>query len=222
VSTHSSLTSSSSIKLCIDTMKFRSVSLLAFAAVDVQAFFVPSRSKSFAIQKDVAASRSLLVRSSMTAVSENKTWRDVQDFNMGLDKLAERAGSPNEHVISRAAECQELWETQLSEATDALRPDTISFNTVLKAWNKCCQSLTDRDRHVVAPPADLGRSVPIYTPRDAAERATTLLFQQESNINAARPDSTSYNIVIGQFNSQGFFQQLLSSSFAHLVFSLSS
>jgi hypothetical protein len=48
-----------------------------------------------------------------------------------------------------------------------------------------------------------------------------LLFQQESNINAARPDSTSYNIVIGQFNSQGFFQQLLSSSFAQLVFSLS-
>jgi hypothetical protein len=201
-------------------MKFRSVSLLALAAVDVQAFFVPSRSKGYSIQKDVAASRSLLVRSSMSAVSEKKTWRDVQDFNMDLDILAERAGAANEHVISIAAECQQLWETQLSEAADDLRPDTISFNTVLKAWNKCCHALTDRDRHVVGLPADMGQTVPIYTPRDAAERATTLLFQQQSNENAARPDSTSYNIVIGQSNSQGFFQQL-SSSFSQLVSSLS-
>jgi hypothetical protein len=202
-------------------MKFRSVSLLALAAVDVQAFFVPQRSKGYAVQKDVDASRSLLVRSSMSAVSKNKTWRDVQDFNMDLDKLAERAGSATEHVISRAAECQALWETQLSEGADDLRPDTISFNTVLKAWNRCCQALTDRDRNVIGIPPDIGFSVPIYTPRDAAERATTLLFQQDKNEDAARPDSTSYNIVIGQLNSQGFFQQLLSSSFSQLVFSLS-
>lgn len=129
----------------------------------------------------------------------------MQDFNMDLDKLAERAGSANEHVISRAAECQDLWEKQLSEGADSLRPDTISFNTVLKAWNKCCQALTDRDRNVIGLPADIGHSVPIYTPRDAAERATTLLFQQDKDENASRPDATSYNIVIGQLNSQSFF-----------------
>jgi hypothetical protein len=178
-------------------MKFRSVCLLVLAAVDVQAFFVPSQSRGYVIQKQVAASRSLHVRSSMAGVSKNKTWRDLQDFNMDLDKLAESAGSANEHVISRAAECQELWVTQLSEASEHLRPDTISFNTVLKAWNKCCQALSDRDRNLITLPEDTGHSVPVYTPRDAAERATTLLFQQENNEHA-RPDSTSYNIVIGQ------------------------
>ena len=39
----------------------------------------------------------------------------------------------------------------------------------------------------------------MYTPRDAAERATTLLLRQiEMDDEGAKPDAASFNVVIGK------------------------
>ena len=181
-------------------MKLRSSCLLALCATEVQGAFLSSAARSLACRKLPLASGRLstLVRISMAPAETSKTWKDLHGFNIALDKLAELSGTGNQNVISRAAECQELWERQLADDSDSkLIPDTVSFNTVLKAWSKCCAALSERNRSLEPFPVDVSHSVPVYTPRDAAERATTLLLRQEGDANAARPDTTSYNIVIG-------------------------
>jgi hypothetical protein len=198
-------------------MKFRSVCLLtclaAAADVNVQAFFVPTAvpnsSKSNSIISNAnfrkssaspnSVRNSLIVTRSMAAVESDKkkSFNDVTEFNVELDRLAELSGAQFQHVISRAAECQELYESQLHDSS--VVPDTISFNSILKAWSRCCHALSEKSRNHGSFPDDVGHEVPVYTTRDAAERATTLLLEQDMNEDGPRPDANSYNIVIGTY-----------------------
>ena len=82
-------------------------------------------------------------------------------------------------------------------AESNITPDTVSLNTVLKAWNRCCNSLSQTSRNNKQLPTDYNHSVDVYTPRDAATRATTLLLQQEQS-DTAKPDVQSFNIVMGK------------------------
>ena len=134
---------------------------------------------------------------------DQKSWKDLHEFNVALDKLAELSGSSHQPVILKASECQTSWEDQEKDPSNGPRPDTISFNTVLKAWNRCCQVLSDLDRnpHKNGAKSNYGHSVPVYTPRDAAERATTLLLRQMEKDEGAKPDTASFNVVIGTISS---------------------
>eukprot|EP00980_Cylindrotheca_fusiformis_P008779 scaffold1869_cov122-Cylindrotheca_fusiformis.AAC.41 len=167
-------------------MKFHLQCSLALFAASAQGFTTPSNSRS-----DVFLNRnSLLVRHS-TALQVENSWKDVTAFNIALDKIAEQCGNSKHPVISKAAECQEMWE-DLSKADAEIKPDTISLNTVLKAWNRCCGTLSESVRTRKSIPNDFKRSVDVYTPRDAATRATSLLLGQEDLLT----DVGSYNIVI--------------------------
>lgn len=121
------------------------------------------------------------------------TWKDVQQFNIALDNMAEQCGDTQKPVISKAAECEQLWKYQNTLDVDIV-PDTISFNTVLKAWNKCCSTLSECQRLKTTVPTDFKCSVNIFTPLDAARHATTLLLEQKD----PPVDIASYNIVIGK------------------------
>lgn len=186
-------------------MRYSSIFVTLAIAAEVQGFLAPTCPVRNGAGNSFDTKIPLIVRRSMAAVEQSNTWSDAQDFNMDLDKLAEKCGIFDENVISRAAECQDQWEAQVIDKSSAIRPDTISFNIVLKAWSRCCQVLADRSRsrNFNNLPVDITHSVPVYTARDAAERATTLLLGQEDDT-TARPDTTSYNIVIGKCTSDIF------------------
>ena len=167
-------------------MKFHILCFLALCAAETQGFI--------ATKASISERNSLLIRNSATASSvrlEN-SWKDVTEFNIALDKVAEQCGSLRQPVVSRAAECQEMWEKQ--QNSDSIQPDTISFNTVLKAWNRCCNTLSESTRSQKMLPTDYKHQVDVYTARDAAKRATALLLNQEE----LSTDAASYNIVIGK------------------------
>ena len=166
-------------------MKFHAFCILAICATASNAFTTSSNSNR----------RSLMVRHS-TAVRSTNSWKDLHDFNIALDRIAEKCSNSNQPVIAKAAECQEMWENQSEEPVGDITPDTISFNTVLKAWNRCCNTLSESNRQHKTIPSDFKRSVDVYTPRDAATRATSLLFKQEE----VMTDVASYNIVIGRLD----------------------
>lgn len=166
-------------------MKFHRFCILAMCATASHAFTTSSNSNR----------KSLIVRHSTAVHQSTKPWADLHEFNIALDKLAEQCSNSNQPVVARAAECQELWEKQKGIEDDKkITPDTISFNTVLKAWNRCCNTMSESNRHSKVIPSDYKRAVDVYTPRDAATRATSLLFSQEETTT----DVASYNIVIGK------------------------
>ena len=174
-------------------MKFHIGCFLAFCASYSESFTTSSaRNLSLPPNRNFDR-KSALVRHSTAPLKLEKTWRDTQDFNIALDKIAEQCGNSKQPVVAKAAECQEMWENQ-SESDAEIRPDTISFNTVLKAWNRCCNTLTESHRSHTTIPTDYNRPVDVYTPRDAAKRATSLLIEQD----APTTDVASYNIVIGK------------------------
>jgi hypothetical protein len=174
----------------IQNMKLHIHCFLALFATSAQAFTTP-RSNAHSLASNFDRS-SLLVRHS-TALQLENSWKDVTDFNIALDKVAEQCGNKRQPVISKAAECQEMWEN-LSKADAGVKPDTVSLNTVLKAWNRCCNTLSESIRSHTNIPSDFKRAVDVYTPRDAATRATSLLLDQGEPTR----DVASYNIVIGK------------------------
>jgi hypothetical protein len=143
---------------------------------------------------------------------QSPLYANVQEANRALDALAMKCGSPSlESVIARADECQSQWENM---RLTSVPPDTVSLNIVLKAWGKCCQSLADYKKQAAVPAAISNQAVdvgvhndhpPVYTAKDAAERATLLLLSQEQDYQneilpeSARPDAYSYNEVIGMY-----------------------
>mmetsp|Transcript_90053 Transcript_90053/g.134942 ORF Transcript_90053/g.134942 Transcript_90053/m.134942 type:complete len:562 (-) Transcript_90053:17-1702(-) len=172
-------------------MKFNILLFLAVYKLDNASAFTSSGRR--AAVNHVASPVGLY---STAAPRKGMVWRDLQEFNIELDHLAEQSGSFDHPVISRAAECEKLWKQMLNETeSPTLTPDTISFNTVLKAWNRCCNSLSQSSRNHKKLPSDHGHSVAVYTPRDAAKRATSLLLSQEG-VEDAKPDAQSFNIVI--------------------------
>lgn len=144
--------------------------------------------------------------------SNNLPYKDLHEANKALDVLATKCSNPvKEPVIARADECQAQWESMRGSSVE---PDTVSFNTVLKAWSKCSQALADYKKHADGNPPMVTSGTEglqlashdhpqVYTAKDAAERATLLLLSQEQefengNIEAsARPDTLSYNEAIG-------------------------
>ena len=176
-------------------MKFHFLCFILALALDVEAFTLPSRQVTSNSPFGSKNEGPLLVRYS-TAVATHK-WKDLHEFNIELDGLAEKAGNFNQPVISRASECEELWNAQAQDSDAKIRPDTISFNTVLKAWNRCCSALSESSRNHKTLKTDMNHSVDVYTARDAAKRATTLLIHQEKE-ETNSPDTTSFNIVIGK------------------------
>jgi hypothetical protein len=174
----------------IQKMQLHIHCFLALCALSAQAFTTP-RSNAHHLASNFDRS-SLLVRHS-TAQQVDNSWNDVTDFNIALDKIAEQCGNKRQPVISKAAECQEMLEN-LSKAEAGVKPDTVSLNTVLKAWNRCCNTLSESIRSHTIIPSDHKRLVDVYTPRDAATRATSLLLEQGEPTR----DVASYNIVIGK------------------------
>ena len=129
---------------------------------------------------------------SMTTENEQST------LNRQLDQLARKCGNPQEHVILLASQCEDLFHASPNV-------DIVSFNTVLKAWAKTCAALAEQSKsfHVatIVGSSEIP-SVPVYTARDAAERATNLLLEMERTAEedpeaTIVPDTASYNSVIG-------------------------
>ncbi|CAJ1967027.1 unnamed protein product [Cylindrotheca closterium] len=171
-------------------MKYLQPCMLAFLAASAQGFTNPSSSV-------ISASSSLnsnvygLPARRATSVAMETSSADLQQFNVVLDKLAEQCSDTKKPVISKAAECEEIWKTQIIENGEVL-PDTISFNTVLKAWNRCCSTLSECQRLKLTVPTDFKCSVNVFTPLDAARHATSLLLEQKD----PPVDLASYNIII--------------------------
>ena len=129
-------------------------------------------------------------------------------INRQLDELAEKCSDPSQHVILLASQCEDLFHNTQTV-------DIVSFNTVLKAWAKTCGTLADATRGFAALEAAAAaaasvsiqdiHSIPVYTARDAAERATNLLLEMEGKVEEGAehspssivPDTSSYNSVIG-------------------------
>ena len=129
-------------------------------------------------------------------------------LNMRLDQLAQRCADPKEHVVLLASQCEDLFQQSMNEA------DTVSFNIHLKAWKNTCATLAENKhkqntafagQHQPHEKWETIPSVPVYTARDAVQRATSILLEmeqthQENPHSSIVPDCASYNVVIGTYN----------------------
>ena len=167
-------------------MKFQLPCILAFFTASAQGFVAPSSSL-------LHSNANVVSTRLATSVPMETSWKDLQQFNIALDIIAEECSNTRKPVVSKAADCEEIWRTQTKRNGD-IQPDTISFNTVLKAWNRCCGTLAECNRSKITIPTDYKCSIDVYTPLDAARHATTLLLEQEN----PPLDVASYNIVIGK------------------------
>ena len=128
--------------------------------------------------------------------SRKKKFKDNYGLNEAINKLAEQASDARQPVIRRAMAAEDLWKEFLvspdetGEATSNLQSDTVSFNTVLKAWGKAAQVLAERhnDRnhdHLLDP------NIPIYTARECAAHAQELLDKHEQAFRQSVQDEDS-------------------------------
>eukprot|EP00537_Pseudo-nitzschia_pungens_P012674 CAMPEP_0172398754 /NCGR_PEP_ID=MMETSP1061-20121228/37784_1 /TAXON_ID=37318 /ORGANISM="Pseudo-nitzschia pungens, Strain cf. pungens" /LENGTH=599 /DNA_ID=CAMNT_0013131393 /DNA_START=126 /DNA_END=1925 /DNA_ORIENTATION=- len=128
---------------------------------------------------------------SSSSLASSPSFNSLKEFNTHLESLVSKCSSFNEPVIVRAAQCQELWENAKESGSDSnFEPNADSFRSVLSAWNHCTQTLVRSRRNRQTLPSQSGMSVEIYTPLDAAKRATTLLFAYPD------PDLIAYNTVM--------------------------
>mmetsp|Transcript_54716 Transcript_54716/g.111808 ORF Transcript_54716/g.111808 Transcript_54716/m.111808 type:complete len:595 (-) Transcript_54716:584-2368(-) len=143
------------------------------------------------LKKNVATQ--VILRSTASSQSSSLlAFGSLKEFNSHLEKFVEKCGSMNEPVIQRAAECQDLWE-KAKEGEGNFEPDEISFQFVLSAWSQCTQTLVRSRRNRQTLPSQSGSNkltVEVYTPLDAAKRATTLL------LSCPEPNLDAYNTVI--------------------------
>eukprot|EP00523_Entomoneis_sp_CCMP467_P005568 CAMPEP_0168749614 /NCGR_PEP_ID=MMETSP0724-20121128/16811_1 /TAXON_ID=265536 /ORGANISM="Amphiprora sp., Strain CCMP467" /LENGTH=681 /DNA_ID=CAMNT_0008797537 /DNA_START=58 /DNA_END=2103 /DNA_ORIENTATION=+ len=122
--------------------------------------------------------------------SSVRSFKDIYVLNEAINKLAEQAGDSRQPVIKRAAAAEALWkefslEDQQSDNNNnninnepTIHADSVSFNTVLKAWGKAAQVLSehhnDRNHEHL-----LDANIPIYTSRECAQHALDLLNERE-------------------------------------------
>jgi hypothetical protein len=145
--------------------------------------------------------------SDATIHEESGPYENVLQLNQALSQLGYFVGGKQRSLaISRAASCQEEWEKYKNHPL--VQPDIASFNTVLKAWSRCCYSFPDTLSEQPSGEGNGDKSdwldqttdVSVYTNHQAAERALSLLDEQEEmsnqNTEAVRPDVTSYNICL--------------------------
>ena len=145
--------------------------------------------------------------SSSSSLPKRRSFADDYSFNEALNRLAEQAGSVREPVIRRAAACEDLWNDFLSSPDEDWQPDTISFNTVLKAWTRAGSVLAEQHSASSTPQHLLDPDIQIFSARDCARHAMTLLEEQEKKHEGmdeeelaeavSRPDLRSYNSVMG-------------------------
>jgi hypothetical protein len=125
--------------------------------------------------------------------------RGTVEINRQLEELASKCGNFNNDVISLASQCQDLFESTCRES-----PHVSSLHTVLQAWSKTCATLAERRNswgNGSPQPVYSDSGLPVYTARDAAERATQLLLEHvEERADAlCIPDTACYNTVIGMY-----------------------
>jgi len=140
--------------------------------------------------------------------SNKKPYKDLVAFNQALNRLAEQCADPTESVIARAADAEAAYKEAVADScttgtgTAALwYPDVISLNTLLKAWKSCCQSMAESSKSPVAMGAAVGQtvsladisSVPVYTAKDAAQRATDWLNEHLDTAATAATDTDGTN-----------------------------
>ena len=124
-----------------------------------------------------------------------------------MDDLAEQCGDFKKPVVALASQVEDIYN-------QAKQKDVISFNVMLKAWGKACQSM-ERQKHAHTNGHKVtihnAPSMAIYTPRDAAEHLTKRLLtaeeacQGDGDTCVVVPDETSYNIAIGESIVQNFW-----------------
>lgn len=160
------------------------------------------------------------------AAQAEELWNQVVQQHADAIKAIAMTASDNSHNEPKESSTHKEEEEDAATSTlstpfvPLFKPDVISFNTVLKAWSKTAQSLADYKQHSVLfgtpnnnnnnPQGSSSSSrniaitsIAVYTARDAAERATMLLTQQEEAAakgapgDVVKPDTTSYNIAIG-------------------------
>ena len=138
--------------------------------------------------------RSTASSKSSSSLSSSSSFGNLKELNNHLESLVKKSGSMNEPVIARAAECQHLWEEMKQNSGEInFEPDKTSFQHVLSAWNQCTQTLVKSRRNRKPLPSQSGSNqiaIDVYTPLDAAKRATTLLFAYPD------PDLEAYNTVM--------------------------
>eukprot|EP00527_Entomoneis_sp_CCMP2396_P005089 CAMPEP_0198146122 /NCGR_PEP_ID=MMETSP1443-20131203/27527_1 /TAXON_ID=186043 /ORGANISM="Entomoneis sp., Strain CCMP2396" /LENGTH=608 /DNA_ID=CAMNT_0043809963 /DNA_START=65 /DNA_END=1891 /DNA_ORIENTATION=- len=148
-----------------------------------------------------------------------KNFKDSYGLNEAINKLADQASDSRQPVIRRAMAAEDLWKEFLTgqgndESNNKLCPDTVSLNTVLKAWGKATQVLADhhgaRNHDHLLDPA-----IPIYTARECVTRAQDILVEQENLYNIAAEDEenatgdvaptdvNSYNTVMDAWAKSG-------------------
>jgi hypothetical protein len=139
--------------------------------------------------------------------SRQRPFADAYHLNRALNELATQAGDSREPVISRAVAAEELWRgckpaaTAVTNGPDGAlpwQPDTVSLNTVLKAWAKAATVLVEQHSVSSTPSHLLDSRIPVYAARDCAERAQALLMEVvvDQDETVARPDVQSYNTVL--------------------------
>jgi len=132
--------------------------------------------------------------SSSSSLASSPSFNSLKEFNTHLEKMGEKCSSITEPVIARAAEVQELWEKAKENSSEnGFEPDVNSFQSVLSAWGHCTQMLVKSRRNRQTLPSQTGANklrVEVYTPLDAAKRATTLLLAYPD------PDLDAYNTVV--------------------------
>lgn len=126
---------------------------------------------------------------------------EVYEINRKLDELADQCGDVEKPVVTIASEVEDIYNASKDK-------DVVSFNVLLKAWGRACQSLQrQKQKHIKYNIQESSNSVPsiaVYTPRDAAEHLTKHLMEAEASYEKdpdgglIAPDETSYNIAIGK------------------------
>jgi len=138
--------------------------------------------------------RSTSSSQSPSSLAASPSFSNIKELNDTLEKLVQKCGSMNEPVIVRAAECQELWEEAKQNSSETnFEPDEKSFQQVLSAWSQCTQTLVRSRRNHQSLPSQSGPNklrIDVYTPLDAAKRATSLLFSYPD------PGLDAYNTVM--------------------------
>ena len=156
-----------------------------------------------------SCSPSINKKSCLSVAASQHVHTDLSSLNSHLEKLASKCGDHHNPVVSLASEAEDLFSS-------AVKRNTKSFNTLLKAWSKVCNSMATHRSDIPQASIDNIPTVPVYKPRDAAEHMTKLLMEAEQDYErnpeetAVKPNRESYNLVIGMHGVEMRFPWLAS------------
>lgn len=155
-------------------------------------------------------------------------YKDLEELHAALNDLANRCKDKTKGVQEDVIGCAALAETMVdsvvqqqhsqeegSSSNNSLTPTVVTYNAVLKAWASAAAALADnRGRGSIQ--TNMGTdmlSLNVYTARDAAQRANTILDQLEHDYKTGKsnlsPDCVSYNIVIDAWGKCGVEEEAI-------------